>query len=119
MWIADLEYSLAFTWGIGLPSHRIEIGDRDARFSAVRAGVAEPLIEASRDGDHLVWNELPRLAELGRDEISFHARETFATALATHGFPLIRGGEALARKIEVWEAQEHRSGYQVRTPRIP
>ena len=136
MWIANWKHSLVFCWRDGLPEHRVEVGGREARFGIVEEGRFEPLIEATRDGDRLRWNELPRMDEL-RDEgssVPHDAPETFAVALATHGFPLVRSPEAwekrlrssdgglpegLAHKIEVFEAWDRQCGYEVRTPRIP
>jgi GNAT superfamily N-acetyltransferase len=131
MWIANWKHSLVFCRRNDLPEHRIEIGETEARFSIVKDGEAVPLIEAKRAGDRLVWTEL---VHLRGDAMYFHAGETFAVALATHGFPLIRsdlaweerygstdGGdpEGLAYKIDGWEAWDRKSGFEVRAPRIP
>jgi GNAT superfamily N-acetyltransferase len=128
MWISSWKHSLVFGWRDDLPRFRAEVGEREARFYLGE----EPVIEASREGDRLGWNELPRLAEILGDY--HHAAGTFAIALATHGFPLIRSEatwarrhrwadmgapEGLAYKIELWEAWEREHGHLVRTPRIP
>jgi hypothetical protein len=95
-----------------------------------------PILQAARDGERLVWNELPAYAEAvaERSELRHRAPGTFALALAVRGFPLVRsaelwserhswsdGGEpeGLAHKIEVFEAADRKSGYEIRTPRIP
>ena len=91
-------------------------------------------IQVIRQGDVLLWNEAPEMAsdELSR-VVQFHARSTLAVALAVHGWPLLRAGEdihgaapydaggpcVLAYKIGVFEALDRRSGFDVRTPRIP
>jgi hypothetical protein len=65
--------------------------------------------------------------------VRFHARSTFAVALAVHGWPLLRadddidkvagwdigGPDVLAHKIAIFEWLARRSGFDVRTPRIP
>lgn len=136
MWIANWKHSLVFCWRHGLPPHHIEVGEREATFGVVEGGRVEPLIVATREGDRLGWTELPRLDELRGEgsAIPHDAPETFAVALATHGFPLIRSAEAwekrhassdggapegLAHKIEVFEGWDRKSGYEVRAPRIP
>jgi GNAT superfamily N-acetyltransferase len=131
LWVSNWKHSLVFRWDPGLPEHRIEIGDRGARFSIVRRGGAvEPLIEATREGDRLGWNELPAL----REARIHQAVDTFSVALALRGWPLLRtdrswderydhfdGGypEGLAGKIEIFEAYDRKCGFEVRTPRIP
>jgi GNAT superfamily N-acetyltransferase len=129
MWVLHWKDSPVFFWRDGVPPHRIEIGADTARFGVEEDGRVSPLIAASRAGDRLAWQEAPH-----PDARGYHARQTFAMALATHGFPLIRSADAwearhrsaeggepegLACRIEAWEAWEQRSGYEVRTPRIP
>lgn len=134
MWLLHWKHSPVFFWRDEQPQHRIEIGEREARFGVVEAGAVTPLLEATRAGARLGWYEHPAMTEPRGSHLAYHARETFAVALATHGFPLIRSDEAwaerhlssdagqpegLAYKIEAWEAWEHKSGHEVRTPRIP
>jgi GNAT superfamily N-acetyltransferase len=135
LWVEDWKHSIVFRADPRLPGHRAEIGDREARFSIVRpAGAAEPLIEASREGDRLGWRELPALRAFDQEAGIRRAPQTFAVALAARGWPLLRtdaswdarydsfdGGapEGLAGKIEIFEAYDRRCGFEVRTPRIP
>ncbi len=137
LWIGNWKHSLVFNWREDLPAHRLEMGADEAHFGvAVREGGVERLITAARDGDRLVWTELPALTEHGdgKRELTFMATQTFAVALATRGYPLIRSAEkwssrrdwsdcgepeGLAGKIEVFEAVDRESGYEIRTPRIP
>jgi GNAT superfamily N-acetyltransferase len=136
MWVGNWKHSLVFAWHQHLPAHRCEIGASRATFGVDRGGRTEPLIVAEREGDRLGWTELPRFAALREEEPQvFHlGRSTFALQLAVHGFPLIRSPEAwerrhdssdagdpegLAYKIEVFEAWDRRSGFALRTPRIP
>lgn len=63
--------------------------------------------------------------------LRFHARSTFAVALAVNRWPLLRAGldevagydvggpDVLARKIAIFEFLDRRNGFDVRTPRIP
>lgn len=123
-----------FVWTSSLPLHAITVGDCTARFAVDDGARTLELITASRDGDLLVWNELPAMAsgELG-GHVAFHARCTFAVALAVHGWPLLRAGDdldeaaiydaggpdVLAHKIAMFELFDRQSGFEVRAPRIP
>lgn len=136
MWVSNWKHSLVFRYVKELPEHRIDADEREARFSILRDGVAEPLIIAARDGGRLQWTELPAFQEHRRGRTGFvhEATATFALGLAVRGFPLIRsdaawdnrhyhadGGEVegLAYKIEIFEAIDRRYGFELRTPRIP
>ncbi len=136
MWVENWKRDLVFAFRGDEPRHRIAIDEREATFSLARGGDVEPLITATRDGDRLGWIESPRLREL----IASGSREaddapgTFAAALATRGWPLIRSSahreeryswsdcgdpEGLACKIEIFEAIDRGHGFEIRTPRIP
>jgi GNAT superfamily N-acetyltransferase len=130
LWVENWKHSLVFAWRDDLPPFRVDAGEREARFSMVRDGASEPLIIATREGSRLGWTELG----LGDFALAHYACQTFAVALAVRGFPLLRspegwarrhswsdGGEpeGLAYKIEVFEAWDRKSGFAVRTPRIP
>jgi GNAT superfamily N-acetyltransferase len=133
LWVSNWKHSLVFAWRDDLPPYRIEGGEREARFSVAREGAWEPLLVATRDGregHRLGWTELGE----GRPASAHYAAQTFAVALAVRGFPLIRSPEAWARrhascdggepeglayKVEVFEAWDRKSGFTVRTPRIP
>jgi GNAT superfamily N-acetyltransferase len=132
LWVMNWKDSVVFAFRDDLPAWRVEEASATLRFSTGD----EPVLEASREGDRLVWTELPALAALShaRAELRHRAIATFALALAVRGFPLIRspaqwaerhrsadGGEpeGLAHKIETFEAWEHECGHDVRTPRIP
>lgn len=134
MWAWSFKRSLDFVWASDLPAHTITIDDHTARFAVEHDAGSVELLVASRDGDLLIWNELPAMAssELG-GHVAFHARSTFAVALAVHGWPLLRAGDdldkaaiadiggpdVLAHKIAIFEALDRRSGFDVRAPRIP
>jgi GNAT superfamily N-acetyltransferase len=133
MWAWSFKRSIDFVWA-DLPAHRIAIDDHTARLAVEHGGRCLELLTAARDGDVLIWNEAPEMAsdELSRI-VQFHARSTLAVALAVHGWPLLRAGDnihdaagydaggprVLAYKIGVFEALDRRSGFDVRTPRIP
>ncbi|WP_437955082.1 GNAT family N-acetyltransferase [Sorangium sp. So ce119] len=140
MWVAGWAHALEFTWRRGLPAHDIEIGDGEATFGVVVDGRREHLIRASREGDRLGWVESPRMEayRVERSDVASLGPGTFAVALATRGFPLLRSPtrsedrwrarhgpscagepEGLARAIELFEAVERSFGFDVRTPRIP
>jgi GNAT superfamily N-acetyltransferase len=134
MWAWHFKRSLEMVWMRELPPHAITIGAHAARFAVEHGGQTVTLLEAASDGDRLVWSELPAMwtREIG-DIVSFHARATFAVALAIHGWPLLRAGDdldaiagsdvggpdVLARKIAVFEYFDRENGFDVRTPRIP
>ncbi|WP_437332353.1 GNAT family N-acetyltransferase [Sorangium sp. So ce394] len=136
MWVAGWSDALAFVVRAGLPAHDIAIGAREAAFGVVVDGRTEHLIRASREGDRLGWVESPRMEAYRGDgsDVGCLAPGTFAVALATRGYPLVRsearwrerhrafaGGEpeGLAHKIELFEAVDRSFGFDVRTPRIP
>jgi GNAT superfamily N-acetyltransferase len=134
MWAWSFKRSLEFVWANHLPLHAITVDDHTARFAVEVDGRTLELLTASRDGDLLVWNELPAMASPELDEnLVFYARGTFAVALAVHGWPLLRAGDdldevagydiggpaVLARKIAIFDYLDRRSGFDVRAPRIP
>jgi GNAT superfamily N-acetyltransferase len=136
LWVMNWKHSLVFAFRDDLPAWRVDARENDARFSVGLGEESVPILEAARHDDRLAWTELPAYADVvaERSEIRHRAPGTFALALAVRGFPLIRsaerwaerhtwsdGGEpeGLAYKIEVFEACDRESGYEVRTPRIP
>ncbi|WP_438004077.1 GNAT family N-acetyltransferase [Sorangium sp. So ce321] len=136
MWVAGWADALAFTWRRGLPAYDIEIDGGEATFGVVVDGRKEHLIRASREGDRLGWVESPSMeaSRAERSDVASLAPGTFAVALATRGFPLIRSEgrwrerhgpscvgepEALAQRIELFEAVDRSFGFDVRTPRVP
>ncbi|HEX2686672.1 MAG TPA: hypothetical protein VHN14_08640 [Kofleriaceae bacterium] len=134
MWAWGFKRSIDFVWSSNLPPYTVAVGDRTARFAVDHGAHTIELISASHGGDLLVWNESPALSsrKLG-DIVSFHARTTFAVALAVHGWPLLRAGDdldkiaaydaggpdVLAYKIAIFEFLDRQSGFDVRSPRIP
>lgn len=133
MWAWSFKRSIDFVWA-DLPPHVITVGDHTARFAVEDGASPIELITASRDGDLLIWDESPAMSSSELDgAVQFHARSTFAVALAVHGWPLLRAGDdpddaavydvggpdVLAHKIGIFEALDRRSGFDVRTPRIP
>jgi GNAT superfamily N-acetyltransferase len=136
LWLVNWKHSLVFAFKDDLPSFRVDADEREARLSLAHGDRFEPVLRAAKDGDRLLWTELPAYAKWieERAEIRHRAPGTFALALALRGFPLIRsperwaerhswsdGGEpeGLAYKIELFEAWDRKSGWEVRTPSIP
>jgi hypothetical protein len=131
MWAWSFKRSIDFVWASHLPKHSITITGDSARFAIEQGDLAIELIVAGRDGDRLTWNEVS--ADGLHGDVRFHARSTFAVALAVHGWPLLRAGDdvdevagwdiggpdVLARKIAIFEWLDRRSGFDVRAPRIP
>jgi GNAT superfamily N-acetyltransferase len=136
LWISGWRDSLVFVTRDDLPIFRVEAGGDEARFSVRSSEGFEPLISAVRRGDRLGWTELAAVSRLVGEgsPLAGFARQTFAVALAVRGFPLVRSPEAwaarlasadggepegLAYKIELFEGWDRKSGFEVRTPRIP
>lgn len=135
LWVRMWKHDLQFTWHAKDPRHRIRVDDTEAELAAVLDGAVIPLVQARRRGDALELDEPP--ADTLRDErlgeAAWHAVPTLSVALALRGWPLIRsraiydavswadGGppEALARRVEAWEAWDTHRGWRVETPRIP
>jgi len=124
-------------WAPDLPAYQVEIETSRAWFRVEDGPGSEPWFEAEPHGDRLGWRELPAYRALAQDknppEAWYDAVGTFALHLALAGWPLIRSAElwrerryadagppeALAYKIEVFEAIARRDGFVVKTPRIP
>ncbi len=137
MWVRMWKRALQLMWDPDLPAYRVEIDTSPAR-SLVQVGSGfEPWLEAEPHGERLGWRELPAYRALAeskdRPEAWYDAVGTFALHLALAGWPLIRSDElwqerryadfgppeALAYKIEVFEAIARGDGFVVKTPRIP
>ncbi len=137
MWVRMWKHALQLMWSPDLPAYRVEIGTSLARFLVENVSGFEPWLEAEPRGERLGWRELPAYGTLAEDknqpEAWHDAAGTFALHLALAGWPLIRSDElwregryadfgppeALAHKIEVFEAIARRDGFIVPTPRIP
>ncbi len=137
MWVRMWKRALQLMWAPDLPAFRVDIGESQARFLVVTENGFEPWLEAEPHGARLGWRELTAYRALAkgknRPEAWFDAVGTFALHLALAGWPLIRSDElwhkvrwsdsgppeALAHKIEVFEAIARRDGFVVPGPRIP
>ncbi len=137
MWVHMWKRALTLLWAPDLPTYRVEIGPSRARFLVESGSGFDPWLEAEPRAERLGWRELPAYRALAeaerRPEAWFDAAGTFALHLALAGWPLIRSAElwrqgryadagppeALAYKIEVFEAIARRDGFVVPTPRIP
>lgn len=136
LWVLMWKRDLCFAWSRKLPPPIIEVGERAATIAAARAsGERVTLARASFEGDSLSFElsakELRKDPELG--EACWLADSTLALALALASRPLVRSAElarsvgfadagppeALARRIQVWEAWDRARGWRVEAPRIP
>lgn len=131
MWVTSWQRALAFSWLPEMPDYELSVeADRVVLAAREPEGV-RPWLTATRDGDRLRLEESARLSSRYG---WIHAHATMATALATRGWPLVRGDEqwarryysadigqveGLAAKIQLFEALAHHWGWEVRTPRIP
>lgn len=132
-WLRSWKRDLAFVSRPHSPAPRLDVGVREASLSVDSDGMTIVLARARREGHRLVWSDekLILAGELGPDEIP--ARTTLALAMAVAGWPLIRSErhwhqhrwsdlvhpEALACRIQAWEAWAAERGWSVDTPRIP
>jgi GNAT superfamily N-acetyltransferase len=134
-WLFHWKHDLALMRHKSLPERHIEIEGDAARFSIRDAtGIWQPLYEARREGAILHLQEGP----LAKDKehmyfTAVHGLATFSLALALSGWPLCRSPEAwqkhrysesgppeaLAYRIEWYEALARDEGWHVDTPRIP
>lgn len=135
LWLYMWKRELTFWWHADTPRPRVEVGEREASLSVQRGAELVVLARARRDGGVLTLVDAPSGVEKDRrlGEAYWHAPTTFALALAMHGWPLVRSEasweqcyyadagppEALAYKIQIWEAWASHRGWPVRTPRIP
>ena len=137
MWVRMWKRALQLMWAPDLPAYRVEIDTSLARFLVAAGSEFEPWLEAEPHGERLGWRELPAYRAIAEDrhppEAWYEAVGTFALHLALAGWPLIRSDElwregryadfgppeALAYKIEVFEAIARRDGFVVKAPRIP
>ncbi len=134
LWVFTWKRDLTLFGRHNLPKPVIDVSDDAIALSAELDGHRALLATArTRDG-HLTleaasparWKDTPFYS------VSVHADSTLSLALALEGRPLVRspldweekrwtdGGppEALARRIEIWEAFDRAQGWRVETPRI-
>lgn len=132
-WLRSWKRDLCFTRYPRVPAPLVDVSDTGATVAVVVAGRTTVLARARRDGRSLLYHdEEPDLPDPFR-EFAYDARTTLALAIALAGWPLIRSEhywersrtsdlvhpEALAARIQVWEAWAGRHGWLVPTPRIP
>lgn len=134
MWIRMWKRDLVFCWDPHTPDPLITVRGDEAELSILHGGATLTLIRAKRRGEALDLEEPKEVRHLaGIGAAFFQASSTLSLALALEGWPLIRSAqhrkdksfadagppEALAQRIVLWEAWEHKNGWQVETPRIP
>jgi GNAT superfamily N-acetyltransferase len=129
MWKRDLE----FQWRFDAPPAIVQVDNGCASVAVDLEGERVVLAKAERDGDELSFEEASVPADPRIRADVWDASSTLSLALALHGWPLIRSRElwerchwsdagppeALAHRIEVWEAWDRKQGYRVETPKIP
>lgn len=132
-WLRSWKRDLAFVRPPRAPSPVITIGQDEATVAATVDGLPTVLARARRNGDRLLQHgEEPGLPDAAR-RLAHDAQTTLALAIALEEWPLIRSEldwqqrrhsdlvhpEALADRIQSWEAWAHEHGWRVVTPRIP
>ena len=136
IWLYMWKRDLTLFWDAPTPPHHIVVGETEARLEVQRGKETILLARATRQGDTLTSFEDQRRdfrddSSLG--EAPWLASSTLALAVALHGWPLVRSPEAwrknrhgdagppeaLAYKIQIWEAWTASRGWTVDTPRIP
>jgi GNAT superfamily N-acetyltransferase len=135
LWVRSFKRSIDFVWDPRLSGHQAHVGVDEASFRIVLPSGPTTVIEASRQGDGLVWHALPALQALeeANHPSAWLAESTFAVALALAGWPLLQAGDdlttgwrgdlggpdVLAYKIAQFEWWARKQGHQLHTPRIP
>jgi hypothetical protein len=131
-WVRSWKRDLALIWYADALAPEVEVGSTEARLAVTVDGKRHVLIMGERHGDRLRIVE--SLCEVDRVSSSFgDALTTFSVGLALQGWPLVRSDEdweryslsdaghpeALARRIQKWEAWSRHRGWRVDTPRLP
>jgi GNAT superfamily N-acetyltransferase len=133
-WLFHWKHDLALMLHESLPDHRVEIAGDRAAFLVLLDGSFRPLYRAERHGEALRLFDEP--IARSREHAYFaaiHGEATLSLALAVAGWPLIRSPEdwersryadtgppeALAYRIEWYEALARHRGWRVETPRLP
>lgn len=133
LWLRSWKHALAFVWRPGRPAPILSVGDDAASVAARLEGKTIVLARAQRRGDRLVTCRGDPRPPRALRQLMGEARSTLALALALKGWPLIRSHdhwersrwgdlihpEALASRIQLWEAWAVLQGWRVETPRIP
>lgn len=134
-WIYMWKRDLTFRARHGAPRPILDVSDDAVTLSAEAEGRRAVLAVARTTGGRLEIDEPPpdTWKNTPFEHVAWEALSTLSLALALEGRPLVRsprhredlggadGGppEALAQRIEVWEAFDRARGWTVETPRIP
>ena len=138
MWVSQWKRDLAFLWDPRTPDPTIRIAGDDATIEVDVGSGARVLARAHRRGDALEMDDRgERFEERSKDHrlglAPWLACSTLCVAIAREGWPLVRSQadyersyhmdgsapEALAYKIQAWEAWDRKAGFDALTPRIP
>lgn len=134
-WVRMWKRELELIWEPAAPPPEIVVGDDEATLAVTAGGERLVLARARRRGEVLDLDETNPTSHVDRTirDVAWHATGTLALAIALHGWPLVRSREdwerchwadagapeALASRIEIWEAWAHHRAFRVETPRIP
>ncbi|MEX2609068.1 MAG: GNAT family N-acetyltransferase [Gemmatimonadota bacterium] len=132
-WLRSWKHALNFVWIPGTPPPRIMVGAREASLAMEQEGGTTVLARARRGGGRLLRFARPAGLLGANQALDLRAPTTLALALALAGWPLVRSRrhaqrwgycdlvhpEALADRIQAWEAWTAAQGWRVETPRIP
>jgi GNAT superfamily N-acetyltransferase len=130
--VANWKHALSLERRRGEPLPRVRV--TPPRMELLLEGDQAPLISATRDGEHVLWQDHRTVAERQDRKTWLRWEPTLALWLAVRGWPMVRSPrtwadrlcwmdtgmpEGLADKIQRWEAYARHHGLPVRTPRIP
>lgn len=134
-WVRMWKRELDLAWDPDVPDPTITIEGDEASIAVASSAGSVTLARARRHGEALELHEPDPESHQERPirEAAWHATGTLALAIALRGWPLVRSRdewarchwadagppEALAAKIEIWEAWAAHRGFRFETPRIP
>lgn len=134
-WVSSWRRDLSFCTERGLPKPLLEVSDELLTLAAEADGRRVVLASARTRGGSTEIDEPhpPRWEGTPFASVVGDALSTLSLALALEGRPLVRSQrawdacrdrdrgppEALAHRIELWEAFDRERGWRVETPRVP
>lgn len=132
-WLRSWKRDLAFVRPPRTPPPVVTVGSAEATVAVDVDGHETTLARARRDGPRLLEHREVSGLPTSLEHLAHDARTTLALAIALEGWPLIRSKlqwerswtsdlvhpEALASRIQDWEAWTLGRGWRVQTLRIP
>jgi len=134
MWLRMWKHDLQFCWEADQQAPHITFEGDVARLSVNAKQGPTVIVTAERQGDRLLrFDEVVEMTRPYSEEHWLNAPSTLALAIALAGWPLVRSSEdwesshwsdfgapeALASRIQWWEAWDRKRAWQVDAPRIP